>query len=96
MQCPVGFAVAGAPEHAAEPGAGFHQFSQVDAGVKAHAMQGVHQIFAGQVAAGAFGIRATAGSGYRRVNGAHARFQTGEDIGQRLSVGVVEMHGHRG
>ncbi|KAG1443372.1 hypothetical protein G6F57_018117 [Rhizopus arrhizus] len=67
----------------------------VHAAVQAQALQQVDHVFAGDIAAGALGIRATTGAGPGAVDHARAVFQAGGDVGDGLAVGVVEVHGQR-
>src|SRR3546814_12344054 len=55
-------------------------------------VQQVDDILGGHVARGAAGIGAAAQSGDRGVDHRHAELEAGEDVGERLAVGVVEMH----
>ena len=50
-----------------------------------------HHVLGGDVAGRALGVRAAAEAGDAGVEGVHAEFQAGVDVGQRLAVGVVEM-----
>ena len=52
-----------------------------------------HQVLGGEVAGGRLGVGAAAEAAGAGVEGGDARLQRGEGVGERLAVGVVEVHG---
>ena len=56
-------------------------------------MQHIHHVLSGHIAAGAFGIGTSAQASDGRVNGHDTQFQSCQQIGQRLTVRVVKVHG---
>jgi hypothetical protein len=83
-------------QHAADEGAGIDQRIQVQPGGDAHAVQHEDHVLGGHVAGGALGVGAAAQAGDAGVEHVHPHLQTGQDIGQRLAVGVVEVPAHLG
>src|SRR5690606_38170122 len=64
---------------------------EIDAGLDAHAVQHVDDVFGGDVAGGAFGVGAAAQPGHGGVEDGDAGLQRGEYVGEGLTVGVVEV-----
>ena len=72
------------------------QFWHIDAGRNAHALEHVDDILGRDVPRRTGGIGATAEAAGGGIDHAAALFHPGIEIGERLPIGVVEMHGEIG
>ncbi len=84
----------GPTELLGHPDAGGDQRFEVDAGLDAEAVERPHQVLGGQVAGGALGVRAASEPAGRGVDRGDPGFEGGDGVGESLTVGVVEVHGH--
>ena len=75
---------------------GGEQLCHVDAGRNPHALQHVDHVLGCDIAGRAGRERAAAEPAGRAIDHANALLHPGVEIGQRLAVGVVEMHGEIG
>ena len=66
---------------------------EIDAVLDAQTVEHPDEVLGGEVAGGRLGVRAAAQPTGRRVDGGDPAAQRGEGVGQRLAVGVVEVHG---
>ncbi len=82
-------------EHGADEAPGFGHGGEIDAGAHAEAVEHVEHVLGGDVARGARGEGTAAEAGDRGVDDGDAALQAGEDVGQRLTVGVVKVHRQR-
>src|SRR6478672_3476806 len=83
---------AGPAEVPGHPDAGRGDLLEVDTGVDPEAVQHPDQILGGEVPGGALGVGAAAEPARARVVRRDAGVQRGVGVGERLAVGVVEVH----
>src|SRR4051812_2258242 len=70
---------------------GFDQLVEIDAGLDAHAVQHVDEIFGGQVAGGTRSVGAAAQASDCGIEIANAELQPHERVGERRAASVMKM-----
>src|SRR5438874_2012224 len=82
-----------APEQVLDGPRGLDQLPQLDPGIDAHLVQHRDQVLGGDVPRRPRRDRAAAKLAERRLERVHALLEGGEDIGEALAAGVVEVRG---
>src|SRR6185369_13268935 len=70
----------------------FYQPVKVNSCLYAESVQHIEEVLAGDIPGSPRSVRTPAQSGYGTVNNGDAALQNGQDVGQSLPVGVVEMN----
>src|SRR4029079_16652030 len=81
------------PQRAADEAAGVGDGIEIDAVGDAEAVQQIDHVLGADIAGRPPGVGAAAEPGHGGVEYGNAALHDGEDIGQRLAVGVVEVGG---
>ena len=66
---------------------------KIDTGLYTHAIEHVNDVFGSDVAGCAGRIRTAAETGQGGIDDSDAELQSGQDVGERLTPGVVKMDG---